>query len=104
MSEIKLPKLKSVKKSRNKKKILLLSDDLRMSSGVGVMSREFVMSTLDNYDWVQVGGAIKHPDEGKIFDLNDSVREETGIYDASLKIYPTSGYGNPDMIRHLIKV
>ena len=25
-----------------KKKILLLSDDLRMSSGVGTMSREFV--------------------------------------------------------------
>ena len=29
-----------------KKKILLLSDDLRMSSGVGTMSREFVMGTL----------------------------------------------------------
>ena len=26
-----------------KKKILLLSDDLRMSSGVGTMSREFVL-------------------------------------------------------------
>ena len=104
MSEIKLPKLKSVKKPRKKKKILLLSDDLRMSSGVGTMSREFVMSTLDKYDWVQVGGAINHPEEGKVFDLNDSVRKETGIYDASLKIFPVSGYGNPDLIRQLIKV
>ena len=62
-----LPKLKKVSevKKRDKKKILLLSDDLRMSSGVGTMSREIVMGTLDKYDWVQVGGAIKHPDKVK---------------------------------------
>ena len=35
-----------------KKKILLLSDDLRMSSGVGTMSREIVLGTLDKFDWV----------------------------------------------------
>ena len=45
----------------NKKKILLFSDDLRMSSGVGTMSREIVMGTVHKFDWVQVGGAIKHP-------------------------------------------
>ena len=31
-----------------------------MSSGVGTMSREIVMGTLDKYDWVQIGGAVKH--------------------------------------------
>ena len=51
-----------------KKKIMLLSDDLRMSSGVGTMSREFVVGTLDRYDWVQIGGAIKHPENGKVVD------------------------------------
>ena len=35
-----------------KKKILLLSDDLRMSSGVGTMSREFVMGTLEHFDLI----------------------------------------------------
>ena len=55
----------------NKKKILLLSDDLRMSSGVGTMSKEFVIGTLHHYDWVQLGGAIKHPEEGKV--VEDSV-------------------------------
>ena len=57
--KLKLPKLKSVNevtKKNKKKKILLLSDDLRMSSGVGTMSREFVLGTLDHYDWVQIGG------------------------------------------------
>ena len=87
-----------------KKKILLLSDDLRMSSGVGTMSREIVLGTLDRFDWVQVGGAIKHPDEGKFIDMNDSVRKETGIKDAYLKIIPTSGYGTPELIRHLMAV
>ena len=48
-----------------KKKILLLSDDLRMSSGVGTMSREFVVGTIDEFDWVQVAGAIDHPEKGK---------------------------------------
>ena len=73
-----------------KKKILLLSDDLRMSSGVGTMSKEFVLGTLHHYDWVQVGGAIKHPDEGKIINMNDSIRQETGVQDANLTIYPIS--------------
>ena len=77
-----------------KKKILLLADDLRMSSGVGTMSREFVMGTLHHYDWVQVGGAIKHPENGKVVDMNQAVREELGIPDANLKIYPVNGYGS----------
>ena len=85
-----------------KKKILLFSDDLRMSSGIGTMSREFVLGTLQHYDWVQVGGAIKHPDSGKVIDMNESVRKETGVKDANLKIYPVDGYGSPDLLRYLM--
>ena len=85
-----------------KRTIMLLSDDLRMSSGVGTMSREIVLGTLQHYNWVQIGGAIKHPEAGKIVDMNESVREETGIEDAELMIYPTSGYGNQEMVRDLI--
>ena len=72
---MKIPKLKAVTLNSlsNKKKILLLSDDLRMSSGVGVMSREIVTGTLREFDWVQIGGAIKHPDKGKIFDLSSDL-------------------------------
>jgi len=98
-----LPKLNKVSKNK-KRKILLFSDDLRMSSGVGTMSREIAMGTLDTFDWVQVGGAIKHPDSGKVIDMNEAVRKETGIEDASLKVYPTDGYGNPNLLRELMKV
>ena len=86
----------------SKKKILLLSDDLRMSSGVGTMSKEFVLGTLQHYDWVQIGGAIKHPEDGKIVNMNDTCRTETGIEDASLLIYPISGYGNQELLREVI--
>ena len=60
---IKLPKLKKVDFNKTKKKkILLLSDDMRLHSGVGTMSKEIVFNTSGKYDWVQIGGAIKHPD------------------------------------------
>ena len=52
-----------------KKKILLLSDDLRMSSGIGTMSKEFVLGTMKQFDWAQMGGAIKHPEEGKVVNM-----------------------------------
>jgi len=86
----------------SKKKILLLSDDMRMSSGVGTMSKEFVLGTINHYDWVQIGGAIKHPEAGKVVDMNKSVREETGIEDADLTIYPVNGYGSPDLLREVM--
>jgi glycosyltransferase involved in cell wall biosynthesis len=82
--------------------ILLLSDDLRMTSGVGNMSREFVMGTLHRFNWVQVGGAIKHPDEGQNIDMSQDAQERTGIPEADLKIHPVSGYGNQEIIRSLI--
>ena len=85
----------------SKKKILLFSDDLRMSSGIGTMSKEFVLGTVQHYDWVQVGGAIKHPEAGKVVDMNTSIRQESGVEDASLTIYPIDGYGNQELLRAL---
>ena len=75
-----------------------------MSSGVGTMSREIVMGTLDKYDWVQIGGAVKHPDEGKTIDMCEAVRNDYGIEDGYLKVYPCSGYGNPDMLRQIMDI
>ena len=88
----------------SKKKILLLSDDLRMSSGVGTMSKEFVLGTVHHYDWVQIGGAIKHPENGKRVDMKDAIKQEIGVEDASLTIYPISGYGSPDLLRQIMGV
>ena len=85
-----------------KKKILLLSDDLRMASGIATMSKEFVLGTIHKYDWFQVGAAINHPEAGKILDLSEDIQKNYGIEDASLKVLPWNGYGNADLIRQLI--
>ena len=87
-----------------KKKILLLSDDLRMHSGIATVSKDIVLETMHQYDWVQVGGAIKHPEEGKMMDLSQSIRDEFNIPNAYLRIYPTSGYGSSDLIRQLLEI
>jgi glycosyltransferase involved in cell wall biosynthesis len=86
-----------------KKKILLLSDDLRMTSGIATMSKEIVMGTIHKYDWVQLGAAIKHPEFGKVVDVNDDIRKRTGVEDANLKIIPYNGYGDIGIIRKLIE-
>jgi glycosyltransferase involved in cell wall biosynthesis len=85
-----------------KKKILLLSDDLRMASGIATMSKELVLGTVDKYDWFQVGAAINHPDAGKILDVSEDIRKNYGVADANVKILPWNGYGNADLIRQLI--
>ena len=86
----------------SKKKILLLSDDLRMHSGIATQSKEFVMGTLDKYDWVQLGGAVTHPDQGKVIDMSQAVKTEYGIDNAYLKLYPISGYGNSNILREIL--
>ena len=102
---IELPKLKKVSKNKVKKpKILLLSDDLRLHSGIATQSKEIVLSTVHKYDWVQLGAALKHPEHGKQFILDDDVRKLTGIEDASVKIYAHTSYGNPEVLRELLNV
>lgn len=85
-----------------KKKILLLSDDLRMASGIATMSKELVVGTAHKYDWFQVGAAINHPEQGKVLDVSEDIRNRYGIADANVKILPWNGYGNPDLLRQLM--
>ena len=87
----------------SKKKILLMSDDLRMHSGVATVSKDIVMETLNEYDWVQIGGAIKHPEVGKVVDMSQGLKE-FGIKDGYLRIYPVDGYGNEDILREVTPI
>ena len=87
-----------------RKKILLLCDDIRVHSGVATVAKEIVLKTSQHFNWVQVAGAIQHPDEGKKLDLSESINNETGLEDASLILYPTSGYGSQELVRQMIKM
>lgn len=87
-----------------KKKILLLSDDIRFHSGIATMSKEIVLNTVKEFDWVQLGAAVVHPDAGKIVDASADVAKQTGVEDAYVRIYCNNGYGNPDVLRELINM
>jgi hypothetical protein len=89
-------------KVEKKKKILLLSDDFRMSSGIATVSKELIFGTLDKYHWIQLGAAVNHPEQGKEIDLGDDARKISGIADASVKVIPWSGYGDANILRELI--
>lgn len=87
-----------------RKKILFLADDMRVTSGVGTMAREIIEGTAHRFNWVQVGAAVTHPEAGKVLDVSDGVNQELGMTDASVKIIPYNGYGDSRLIRQILEV
>jgi glycosyltransferase involved in cell wall biosynthesis len=87
-----------------RKKILLICDDIRVHSGVATVARELVINTAQHFNWVNVGGAINHPEAGKRLDLSADTNINAGIDDSSVVLYPSNGYGDARIIRQLIKV
>ena len=86
-----------------RKKILLLCDDIRMHSGIATMAREFVLGTCHKYNWVNCGAAINHPEVGKRIDLSADTGNRAGVEDASVFLYPQNGYGDAMMVRNMLK-
>ena len=87
-----------------RKKILLLCDDIRTHSGIATVAKEIVIHTCHHYNYVNVGAAINHPEAGKKFDLSNETNKIAGIEDSSVILYPNSGYGTPDLIRQLLEI
>jgi len=86
-----------------RKKVLFLGDDFRVTSGIGVMSREIIEGTCHHFNWVQVGAGVNHPEAGKIVDLSQAISQETGVEDAWVRVYPYNGYGDSRLIRQLME-
>lgn len=87
-----------------RKKILLLCDDIRMTSGISTMAREIILGTAHRFNWVNMGAAINHPDQGKHLDISQDTSRFVGIPDASVFIYPTNGYGTQELVRQMIDI
>ena len=86
-----------------RKKILLICDDIRVHSGVATVGKEIVLHTAHHFNWIQMGGAIKHPDTGKLFDISADVNKMQNIDDSSVKIFCTDQYGNEQILRSILK-
>jgi len=87
-----------------RKKILLICDDIRVHSGIATVAREVVLHTAQHFNWVNIGGAIQHPEAGKRFDLSQDTNINTGLNDSSVALYPVNGYGDPTLLRSLIQI
>lgn len=90
-------------KKEDRKKILLLSDDIRHPSGVGSVAREIVVNTAHHFNWYNVGASIDNPDAGKLFEMSAEVDKYSGINDSSVRVLANNGYGSADLIRAIIR-
>jgi len=87
-----------------RKKILLMCDDIRMPSGIGTVGKELIIGTSHRYNWVNIGGAIQHPEAGKRLDLSVDTNTNAGIEDSSVFLYPINGYGDAALLRNIISI
>ena len=85
-----------------RKKIIMLSDDIRTHSGVGCQARNIVLNSSHHFNWVNLGGAVKHPEAGKGFDLSNDVNQAMDLTDSDVKVIPVNGYGDPQILRQII--
>ena len=85
-----------------RKTILMLSDDIRTHSGVGNMAKEIILNTAHCFNWVNLGGAVNHPEEGKAFDVSADADKFLGLTDTSIKVVACNGYGDVQTLRSLI--
>ncbi len=89
---------------KDRKKILLVTDDIRAFSGVSTVAKEIVLNTAHHFNWVNIGGSIQHPDKGKRFDVSQETNKLLDIDDASIFIYPVDGYGDTTFLRQIIQM
>jgi glycosyltransferase involved in cell wall biosynthesis len=87
-----------------RKKILLICDDIRVHSGVATIAKEIVLKTSHHFNWVNIAGAIKHPDLGKKIDISSDVNRASNIEDSSVLLYPVNGYGDPFVLRQIMQM
>lgn len=88
-----------------KNKILLLSDDLRTTSGVGRISKEIVVNTAWKYDWAQLATSQLHTNNSPCIDISADVKKECGYNDdVYVRLYPYTTYGDPEILFKLIDI
>ena len=87
-----------------RKKILLITDDIRVHSGVATVAREIVIHTAHHFNWCQLAGSVQHPDKGKKLDLTTDTNKTAGIEDSYVMLYPVDGYGDPNILREVISL
>jgi len=88
-----------------KPKLLILSDSLLHMSGVGRMTKNITLGIIKDFDIVQIAASPQDdPNIGKILDLSQTLNKDLSLTDCHLKLYPIKGFGNPNLLRDVIKL
>ena len=87
-----------------RKKIILICDDIRAHSGVATIARELVLNTCQHFNWVNMAGSINNPEKGQRFDISDDTNKTTGLEDSSVFLLPVEGYGDAELLRRVIEM
>ena len=87
-----------------RKKILLVCDDIRVHSGVATVAKEIVVHTAHHFNWVNIAGAIQHPEKGKVLDISTATGKEADISDASVKLYCVDGYAQSVELQQILNI
>ena len=85
-----------------RKKIMLVCDDIRVHSGVATVAKEIVIHTAHHFNWVNVAGAIQHPEKGKVLDISSATNIEAKIEDSSVKLYCVDGYAQSAELQQIL--
>ena len=84
-----------------KKKVLFLSDDIRGTSGVSNISKQIILQTCHEYDWVQLSASASS-DSNKIIDVSESVNKIVNSNNSYVRLYCSTGYGDSILLRNII--
>ena len=87
-----------------RKKIMLICDDIRVHSGVATVAKEIIIATSHHFNWVNVAGAINHPDQGKRLDISGDTSKLSKVEDASTFLYCVNGYGTSQEIQNIFNI
>ena len=82
--------------TKDKIKVLTISDHPLSPSGVGTQTNYMIRSLLDtgNFQVISLGGAMKHDDYTPVL---------VEPYDGDWKIFPCDGYGDKNLIRSMLR-
>ena len=96
-----------------KLKVVIVSDDIRFPSGVSNITKQIILNTVGDFDWVQMAARYDQVERNSVIDVSESVKKITGVDDAYVRLYCTSGYGDyatynkilnsesPDILLHM---
>ena len=94
-------------KPEERKTILFISDDLRLYSGVGVMSKSIVYQTAEHFNWIQIGVSYRKENLLQPIDLSSTIDKDMGYTDSNVILYPDTiyadQYSNINSLRQIMK-